>query len=59
MLNSFMEHPQFWALVGIAWGITSDLLAANPKVKANGVTQLLFQLISRAIADQGRNNRRR
>ncbi len=57
MLNTIMEHPQFWALVGIAWGIASDLLAASPRVKANGVTQLLFHLISRAIADQSRKRR--
>lgn len=57
MLNTIMEHPQFWALVGIAWGIASDLLAASPRVKANGVTQLVLQLIGQAIASQSRKRR--
>lgn len=57
MLQSIIEHPQFWAVVGLSWGIASDLLAANPRVRANGVTQLVFQLISQAIARQGQKRR--
>lgn len=57
MLQSIIEHPQFWAVVGLSWGIASDLLAANPRIRANGVTQAVFQLISQAIARQGHKRR--
>jgi hypothetical protein len=52
MLKQIVEHPQFWALVGIAWGITSDVLGSSKTIKANGVSQLLFGLVTRAISDK-------
>lgn len=59
MLTRITEHPEFWAVVGLSWGIASDLLAANPRIKANGVSQLLIALVSRAIASEVANKRRR
>jgi hypothetical protein len=53
-MKQIVEHPQFWALVGIAWGITSDILGSQKSVKANGVTQLLFGLVADAINNKQR-----
>ena len=52
MVKQFVEHPEFWALVGIAWGIASDILGSSKAVKANGVTQLLFSLVTQTIRDK-------
>jgi hypothetical protein len=56
-MQAITEHPQFWALVALSWGIASDILGSSPKVRANGVTQLIFQLISQAIAGQAHKRR--
>lgn len=49
MFKQIVEHPQFWVFVGIGWGITSDILGSSKAVKENGVTQLLFSVIAKAI----------
>lgn len=54
MLDSITSHPQFWMVVFLAWGIASDILGSTKVVKANGVTQLVLQLITRALADKAK-----
>lgn len=49
MVNQIISHPQFWAVVGLSWGIASDILGSSRTVKANGVTQLVLSLISQII----------
>jgi hypothetical protein len=49
MLKQIVDHPQFWVFAGLAWGITSDILGSSKAVKENGVTQLLFSVIAKAI----------
>lgn len=54
MLESITSHPQFWMVVFLAWGIASDLLGASKTIKPNGVSQLLIQLITSALADKAK-----
>jgi hypothetical protein len=56
-MQAIIQHPQFWVVVGLSYGIASDILAATPWIRANGVAQLVIQLISEAIAGQARKRR--
>jgi hypothetical protein len=56
----FLKDSAFWwAIVASIWAITSDYLASNPKVRANGVSQLLISLITNAIQGQAQSSGRR
>lgn len=56
MLESITSHPQFWMTIFLAWGIVSDILGSTKRVKANGVTQLVLQLITRFLADKAKRH---
>jgi hypothetical protein len=38
----FLSHPAFWICVAAA----SELIALSPKLKANSIVQLVFQVLS-------------
>jgi hypothetical protein len=59
VIKQILEHPEFWAVVGLSWGIASDILGASKTVKQNGVSQLIVALITDMInAKQTNRNRR-
>ena len=39
---NFLSHPAFWICVAAA----SELIALSPKLKANSIVQLVFQVLS-------------
>lgn len=55
MIDAITSHPQFWMVLFLAWGITSDVLGSTKAVKANGVTQLLMQIVTRMLADRAKS----
>jgi predicted signal transduction protein with EAL and GGDEF domain len=60
----FLQDPAFWwAVLASVWAVASDYLAANPRIKANGVSQLLISTIGSIIRQKamssGRERRRR
>jgi hypothetical protein len=38
----FLSHPAFWIVVAAS----SELIALSPKLKANSIVQLVFQVLS-------------
>ena len=42
MTVEFLSHPAFWIVVAAA----SELIALSPKLKANSIVQLVFQILS-------------
>ena len=41
MTVEFLQHPAFWIIVAAI----SELLALNPKMKANSIVQLVLQAL--------------
>jgi hypothetical protein len=38
----FLSHPAFWIIIAAA----SELIALSPKLKANSIVQLVFQILN-------------
>lgn len=56
----FLKDSAFWwALAASVWAVTSDYLGSNPRIRSNGVSQLLIRLISNAIRGQAKDSGRR
>lgn len=60
----FLQDPAFWwAVLASVWAVASDYLAADPRIKANGVSQLLISTIGSIIRQKtmgsGRERHRR
>lgn len=58
-MDFLQDNAFWWAVIASIWAVTSDYLGANPKVRSNGVTQLLLRLITDAIRGQARDAGRR
>lgn len=59
-MPDFLQDPAFWwAVIASTWAVASDYLAADPRIKANGVSQLIIKIISTTITSQTREAARR
>lgn len=59
-MPDFLQDPAFWwAVIASIWAVASDYLAADPRIKANGVSQLIIKIISTTITSQTREAARR
>jgi hypothetical protein len=45
----FLSHPAFWIVVAAG----SELIALSPKLKANSIIQLVFQVLNALKAKKG------
>jgi hypothetical protein len=59
-MPEFLQDPAFWwAVVASIWAVASDYMGADPRIKANGVTQLLISMIGNVITGQTKEAGRR
>lgn len=59
-MPEFLQDPAFWwAVAASIWAVASDYMGADPRIKANGVSQLLIGMIGNLITGQTRDAGRR
>lgn len=60
LIKEITSHPQFWAVVGLSYGIASDVIGANKRIKQNTVLGFLLAQADMLVKDYiGGKSRRR